>query len=110
MSAKVESPEMLIPSRGSICTATRKLIATGPYWAEALLSPLPDVGQVSRPAVRDHEQSVDPNIVAISHVARCKPLGGYRDAAQVPFVESKGGGILGGTRLHLDKGQRAATA
>ena len=44
----------------------------------------------------------------VAHVARREPLGGSGDPAQPPFVEREGGGVLGGARLHLDEGERAA--
>jgi len=63
-----------------------------------------------RPAPGDHEQSVDPNIVAVAHVARREPLGRDRDAFQPMAVERERRVRVAGARLDLDKGEGAAAA
>ena len=75
---------------------------------EARVSPLPDVGEVRRPAARQNEQSVDAQLVALAHVARRKLLGGGGDAAQPPLVERECRSAVIGARLDLDERQRAS--
>ena len=58
------------------------------------MSPLPDVGEMARPAAGDDEHRVDPDIVALAHVTLRQPLGGDCDAPQPVPVERERGCFL----------------
>ena len=62
---------------------------------------------VLRPAATNDEHGIDPNVVAVAHVARREALGGDDHSAQSPLVEREGGRFFAGPRLDLDEGQRA---
>src|SRR3990170_594844 len=86
MRAKVESPEMLICSSGSICTATVRLMRAA-YSMASGLSPVPDVRKMTRQATRHDEHGIDAHRVSVAGIARREALGGHRDTAQAIFVE-----------------------
>ncbi len=69
------------------------------------LSPVPDVDESTWQFAWHEEQCVDPDYIAVSGEARCKPLGGDRDTAEAILVESPGGRILGAALLYLDEGE-----
>ena len=77
------------------------------YGLTAILSPLPDVRDVLRPAARHDEHRVDADVVAIAHEARRQAFGRNGDTAKTPGVEGEGSGVLIGARLYLDEGKRA---
>ena len=59
------------------------------------------------PVARNDEHRVDPDVVAVTHVARREALRGNHDPAQSPLIEREGSGFVAGPRLDLDEGQRA---
>src|SRR5512132_811187 len=71
------------------------------------LSPLPDVGQVRRPAKRHDEDRIDAHVVHAVHVPWHQPLGGDRDPAKAPFIERKTSRIGVCASLALDATERA---
>lgn len=64
---------------------------------------------MARPAPRDDEQSIDPDVVAIAHVTRCEPFRGNRHPPQPILVQRHRGGFFAAARLDLDKGKGATT-
>ena len=72
------------------------------------LSPVPDVGEVTRQSARDDEDRVDPDVVAVAGVARRQPFGRDRDPAQAVSVEAPRRRLVARPLLHLDEGQRSA--
>lgn len=74
------------------------------------LSPLPDVGFVTRQPSRNNEDRVDPKLVPGAHEAGGKPLGGDRHPAEPVRVERECGIEIGGPGLYLDEGERSSPA
>jgi len=72
------------------------------------LSPVPDVGEVTRQSARDDEQCVDPDIVAFPGIARRQPFCGHRDTAKAIFIKRPCGRVLRGALLYLDECERPA--
>ena len=101
MIAKVESPAILIRSSGSICTATRRLMAAP---RARRLSPLPDVGEVrgQRPGRRRSRRSERRRRRACSAARGARRR---RDPAQA--LSSSAKLPLRCARLDLDEGERA---
>src|SRR5438128_1386798 len=58
-----------------------------------------------RPALRNDEQSIDTHVVAVAQIARREPPRGRDNPAQPPPIQPERGGIFGGARLDLDKGE-----
>src|SRR5690242_20539893 len=78
------------------------------YLRRKRLSPLPHIGEVPRPTPWNDEHRVDPNLVAVAHVARRQPFRGSDDPAQSPIVEREPCGIDRGSCLHFDECEGAA--
>ena len=62
-----------------------------------------------RPSARDDEHGVDPDVIAIAHVARSQPLGRGYDPAQTPWVQREVSGCIGVPGLHFDEGEGATS-
>ncbi len=69
------------------------------------LSPVPDVGEVPRPAAGNDEQGVDPDIITVAHVAWRETFGRDNDAPQPPIVKRKRRRVDTRAGLHLDESQ-----
>jgi len=74
------------------------------YSMSRRLSPVPDVGEVAGQAAGNQEQRVNPDVVPIPGIARCKPLGGDSDAAQAVLVERHCRRLDATALLDLDEG------
>src|SRR5512139_2719016 len=109
MMAKVESPEILIFSSGSIWTATVRLIRVA-YSKPAGLSPVPYVGQVAWQASGNDEHGVDADVVTLLGEAWCKPLGRYRNPSQPIVIEGPGCSCVASALFDLDECYGTAAA
>jgi hypothetical protein len=69
------------------------------------LSPVPNVGEVTRQVPRDDEYRIDADIVAIAGIARCQSLRGHCDTAQPIFIERPCGRFRGAALLDLDESE-----
>jgi hypothetical protein len=65
---------------------------------------------VPRPAARDDEQSVDPDLVALSRITRSETLGGGDHAPQAVAIKCETGRILGRARLNLHECERPSAS
>ena len=71
---------------------------------------MPHVGEMPGPAARNNEQSIDANVVAVTHIARREALGRRGDPPQAPLVERESSGVLACTGLNLHEGDGAASS
>ena len=75
-----------------------------------MLSPVPDIGEVTRQPSSHQEDGIDANVIALAHEPRGKAFGRDRDAAQSISIQGKSGPLGGGARLDLHESQDSAAA
>ena len=61
------------------------------------------------PSTRDHEHSVDTNVVAFAHEAGREPLRRNRDASEALVVERESRCVLVTAGFHLDESERVTS-
>ena len=75
-----------------------------------MLSPMPDIGEVTGQPAGQEEDGVDADVVAFARVTRRQPLRGDRHPPQPILIERHRQRLLATARLDLDEGQGPATA
>lgn len=69
---------------------------------------MPDVLDMKRKPAGNHEQGVDPDIVAVANEARRKPFGSRSDPSEPVSIESEPGRLLARPSLDLDESPGSA--
>lgn len=77
---------------------------------EMTLSPLPDIGEVTRQLSRHDEKRVDANVLALPGIARSELLSGNGHAPKAIFIQRPGSSVSRAALLDLDEGNDPAAA